>query len=549
MKVLILGGYGVFGGRLVDLLADEARLEILVAGRSLTAAETFCAARTALARLRPVQMERRDIAGLLRTERPELAIDASGPFQTYDDPYAVPHACLAAGADYLDLADGADFVDGIGALDDAARAAGRFVLSGVSSFPVLTAAVLTEISREMEVTGLRGGIAPSPFAGVGRNVLRAVLGYAGKPVGILRGGVRRSERALVSSWSAVVAPPGHVPLKRLRFSLVEVPDLRALPKAFPTLRDLWMGAAPQPGFWHAMLSALAALRLPGMTALTPLAEFVLNRFTWGEHRGGMVIAAEGRRDGRRMRMEWHLVAEADDGPMIPSMACEGIVRAMLAGKRPVPGARSGIGALTLGDYEALFAGRRIHAGWRRSDDGPLYRQLLGDAFAALPAPVQALHSPGTHAVWSGEAEVTRAKGVMAGLVARLFGFPRSGQAVPLSVTFSTDATGRETWDRLFDGRKMRSTQEAGRGAWQHLLVERFGPFAFALALVPEAGHLHLVGRGWRIFGLPLPRWLMPGGEAWETAAGEKFRLHVEIRLPLVGPVVCYDGWLLPETPL
>lgn len=54
MKVLIIGGYGTFGGRLVDLLADESRLEITLAGRNLKAAEQFCAARKSNAKLYPL---------------------------------------------------------------------------------------------------------------------------------------------------------------------------------------------------------------------------------------------------------------------------------------------------------------------------------------------------------------------------------------------------------------------------------------------------------------------------------------------------------------
>ena len=42
MKVLILGGYGVFGGRLARLLKDEAGLTIVLAGRSLAKAEAAC---------------------------------------------------------------------------------------------------------------------------------------------------------------------------------------------------------------------------------------------------------------------------------------------------------------------------------------------------------------------------------------------------------------------------------------------------------------------------------------------------------------------------
>jgi uncharacterized protein YbjT (DUF2867 family) len=47
MKLLIVGGYGTFGGRLAELLADEARLTIYIAGRNAQAAEKFCAERQA----------------------------------------------------------------------------------------------------------------------------------------------------------------------------------------------------------------------------------------------------------------------------------------------------------------------------------------------------------------------------------------------------------------------------------------------------------------------------------------------------------------------
>ena len=43
MRLLIVGGYGVFGGRLARLLSDEPRLTLIVAGRSLAKAQAFCA--------------------------------------------------------------------------------------------------------------------------------------------------------------------------------------------------------------------------------------------------------------------------------------------------------------------------------------------------------------------------------------------------------------------------------------------------------------------------------------------------------------------------
>jgi N-acetyl-gamma-glutamylphosphate reductase len=54
VKVLVIGGYGVFGGRLVQLLEDEPRLNLLVAGRCAARADAFVRSRrTTAAELTP----------------------------------------------------------------------------------------------------------------------------------------------------------------------------------------------------------------------------------------------------------------------------------------------------------------------------------------------------------------------------------------------------------------------------------------------------------------------------------------------------------------
>ena len=548
MKILVLGGYGVFGGRLAQLLKDDPGLTLLIAGRDGQKAHAFCETLGGAAQALPLALDRSDIAAALAQQRPDLVVDASGPFQAYgDDPYLVPKAAIAARVPYLDLADGADFVAGIGALDASARAAGVFVLAGVSSFPVLTDAVLTAMERHLQVTELVGGIAPSPYAGVGKNVLRAVLGYAGAPVRLWRQGKPATGIGLGDSRIATVAVPGKIPLHPLRFSLVDVPDLRVIPAAHPGLQSLWIGAAPQPRFLHRALTLMAVarakLRLPSLAPLTPLAHWLLNLHPMGEHRGGMFLAARGLRDGQPASLSWHLLAEGDDGPLIPSMAVALLVGKMQQGLAPNPGARAGIGSLTLDDYATAFAERSILTGWRRDKPTEPYSRILGPVFSDLPALMQALHRPGKLAVWTGRANVACGKGLLARLVAALFRFPKAGQDQPVSVTFTTDAQGRETWARRFGARLMRSTQEAGTGRDEALIVERFGPFRFGLALDWDGSRLQIIPRRWGIGRLPLPRFLMPHGPAWEEVKDDRFRFHVEIILPLIGPVVRYEGWL------
>jgi hypothetical protein len=77
------------------------------------------------------------------------------------------------------------------------------------------------------VDAVIGGIAPSPYANVGINVIRAIASYAGRPVATGRGGA--TSYALIDSRRYTVAPPGRLPLFPIRFSLVDVPDRYVLP--------------------------------------------------------------------------------------------------------------------------------------------------------------------------------------------------------------------------------------------------------------------------------------------------------------------------------
>jgi hypothetical protein len=548
MRILILGGYGVFGGRLAELLSDLANVELLIAGRDLSRAEAFCAKYVGQARVIPFRLDRRDIAESLRTERPNLVVDASGPFQDYGEHrYGVIEACIAARVDYVDFADAADFVFGVAALDESAKAAGVFVLSGVSSFPVLTAAVLREMARTMEIVAVEGGIAPSPYAGIGLNVMRAVVGYAGEPVKLWRDSKPGQGVGLAESMRFTVAVPGRLPLKNIHFSLVDVPDLQVIPPEHPAMTDIWMGAGPVPEFLHRVLNLLAKARhrwhLPSLVPMSRLFYGVLNRMRFGEHRGGMFVRVRGTADGKAVIRSWHLLAEGDDGPYIPSMAIEAIVRKLLVGDRPTPGARPATRALELADYETLFAGRSIFTGFRSDESSePLYRQVLGSAFDALPSRLKELHGSSAPRRWSGQAEVRHGSGLLARVIRALLGFPQAAASVPVTVTFSPEG-GAERWVRSFDGKDFSSLQSLGTGRTEHLLVERFGVASFALALVLDSGKLSLIPRRWSLLGIPMPTFLLPRGASFEYEEAGRFYFDVEISAPVVGLIVTYKGSL------
>ena len=552
MKLLIVGGYGTFGGRIVELLENDARLTLIVAGRSAQSAQAFCAARGVIAaRLVPAVFDRdRDLATQLKALAPDVVVDASGPFQDYGArAYALVEACIAAGVHYMDLADGSAFVAGVARFDAEARAGGVYVLSGVSSFPVLTAAVVRMLAAPLtRVDEISGGIAPSPFAGVGENVIRAIASYAGQPVAYLGRTAKVIGRPFRQQRRYTIAPQGRLPLRNTLFSLVDVPDLRVLSALWPQARRVWMGAGPVPEILHRVLIFCAWLVSFGivrsLSPLAPLMHWATNHLRWGEHRGGMFVEVKGAdAAGPRVR-SWHLLAEGRDGPLIPSMAVQAVMLRHLDGTLPQAGARACVTDIELEDYERLFASRTIYGGVREqpAKDTLLYERILGDAYAALPESLRVMHKGVLRA--EGRGSVERGANPLAWLAGLVASFPPACTDAPVSVAFDITPQG-EVWRRDFNGHRFKSYQYEGRGRSERLIVERFGAMEFAMALVWDGAQLNLVLRRWRVLGIPMPLWLAPRVRAHERENGGAFNFFVEISHPLTGLIVRYRGWLKP----
>lgn len=555
MKIIVLGGYGIFGGRLCHLLAPNIHITLYVAGRSFKRAQEFCQTLPLGAERIPLQFDRdQDMAKQMRQIQPDLLIDASGPFQTYGaDPYRLVKACLAHNVNYMDFADGSDFVKDIQQFDEQAKSKNLFILSGVSSFPVLTAAVVRHLSHDLhQITAIRGGIAPSPFAVVGLNVMRAISAYAGKPVNLLRDGRSTSAYALTEGMRYTIAPPGRMPLNKTYFSLVDVPDLQVLPELWPEVQDIWMGAGPVPEILHRLLNALAWLvRLRILPSLTPFAWLflrVLSILRWGEHRGGMFVEIDGvKQDGEKVTRSWHLLAEGDDGPFIPCMALQALVNRTLDGKRPPVGARPASKDLELDDYDRLFQRRTIYIGQREAaldySSTSIFKTLLGNSWAELPKPIQDIHDTAGNARMAGLANVERGAGLLAHMIALLFRFPLAGKQIPVDVLI-TKTQGREIWRRTFGGRSFSSVLSKGTGHADMLLTERFGPFTFQITLLVDDEKLRYIIRSWKFCGMPLPRAWAPRGDSYESSKNGIFGFNIEITHPLAGLVVKYSGELV-----
>lgn len=529
MKVLILGGYGVFGERLARLLVRDGH-EVTVAGRDAVKAQRLadelgCAA---------LRMDRRTDLHLLAGH--QVVVDAAGPFHAYgDDPYRLPRAAIAAGLHYLDLADNAAFCAGIAALDAEARAAGVCVLSGLSSVPALSSAAVRALSGDEVPQVIDTAILPGNRSPRGVSVMTSILSQVGLPMQVWRGG--RWTRATGWSEPRRYRLPGGLVRQGWQ---IEVPDQVLFPAHFGA-RSVQFRAGLELAVMRYGLAVFAALRRWFRVPVTPL---VVRGFKlaadllapFGSGRGGMsvmVIVAQERRF-------WRLLAEDADGPFIPSVATRALLRRAAL---PV-GARPALEAITLAEAEAAMSDLRVRMERVIEPALPLFARVLGADFETLPEAIRASHQTADVSHWRGRASVQRGEDLWSRFLARLFGFPPQSEDVAVEVTKTVTAKG-ETLQRRFGSSIFRSRLAPSDQG----MTESFGPFTFLLGLKAEAGALHYPVISGRFGPLPLPHWLLPVSIAREQVIDGRFCFDVKILAPVTrGLLVHYRGWLAEAGP-
>ena len=237
-RVLLIGAAGVFGSRLAEGLARNG-FELVLAGRDAGRAEVEAAALlTAFSDAvgEAVALDTRTLtAADLTATGARIVVDAAGPFQGAEP--RVARAAIAAGLHYVDLADGRDFVAAFTALDAAARAAGVVALTGASSTPALSNAVLDDLTRGWRrIDAVEVGISPGARAPRGPSVTRAILSWLGRPVRVFEDGAWRER----TGWGGLTRRD-FGPAGTRWLSLCETPDLDILPARFrPTRGAVFM---------------------------------------------------------------------------------------------------------------------------------------------------------------------------------------------------------------------------------------------------------------------------------------------------------------------
>ncbi|MDI3399218.1 saccharopine dehydrogenase NADP-binding domain-containing protein [Pseudomonas sp. V88_4] len=356
LRVLVVGGYGNFGSIVSRHLIEMPDIELVISGRdpqklahkvdelkarSGVVCESWCG-----------NAMRAGFDAALKSLNIQLVIHTGGPFQGQS--YAVAEGCIGAGVHYCDLSDCRTFVNDIGILDTRAKQAGVAILSGCSSVPTLSSALIDEQRhRFSRIDSIEHGISSSAKM-PGLSTVEGVLAYAGKPIRQLRNGQVHE----VAGWlDLTLRKMPHLGVRVL--ANVDVPDMDIFAKRYGAgTLSFKAGAGLKLGGVANGLFALAR-RFGAFRDHLPWAARLHRWGTWferfGDGNSAMYIDVTGLGiDGKPLAMTVQLTARNDKGPEIPSCAAVALAAKIAQGYQPEAGARPCVGEVSVDEYMAAI---------------------------------------------------------------------------------------------------------------------------------------------------------------------------------------------------
>ncbi|PIR38117.1 MAG: saccharopine dehydrogenase [Alphaproteobacteria bacterium CG11_big_fil_rev_8_21_14_0_20_39_49] len=350
-KILVLGGYGNFGWRISRAFAKDG-IPFVIAGRSeqkaLKLADSLQKQYPSAKIETAIFDVNSELEPQLESIKPKVVINTCGPFQTAD--YSVAETCVKCGVNYIDLADGRDFVNGIKSLDKQAKEAGVLVISGASTVPGLSSAVLEEYKNEFsEIDSLIFGIAPGAKAPRGLATTKAILTYVGKPLKPFAG-----SQSKVYGWQDLYRQK-YPEIGTRWMANCEIPDLDLLPEKYG-IKSIRFSAGMESSLLHLsiwLISWLVRLGLP--VNLPKHAEFLWklsNIFDpMGTVDGGMHMLIKGKdKDGNKHERNWFIIGKKNEGPNIPTIPAIIIAKKIITVELNESGAMPCVGMVTLAEY-------------------------------------------------------------------------------------------------------------------------------------------------------------------------------------------------------
>jgi hypothetical protein len=360
-RVLIIGGYGNFGKFIARRLAQEKDLQLIIAGRSYN--QAFAFAQTLVATSKPEALALDIHAGLtdtLNQIRPDIVIHTSGPFQK--QAYTVAQACLDCRVHYIDLADAREFVAEFHQLHHAAQAAGVWLISGASSVPCLTAALVDHYRpRFSHLDALDYGISTAQKTTRGLATTAAILSYTGQPFMTRLQGQSQQ----FYGWQGLRRRYYHG-LGWRWLGYCNIPDLSLFPKRYPDLKTLRFYAGMELSWLHLGLwglSWLVRLKLIGqLERWAPiLLKLSLSFDKLGTANSAFHLELTGLNQyGNKQKICFELLALDGDGPYIPCMPAILLAQKLARGALSGSGAQACVGLIDRDEYLGALKSLKIH---------------------------------------------------------------------------------------------------------------------------------------------------------------------------------------------
>ncbi len=362
--IVVIGGTGHFGRRICRRLIGEPNSRLVVTSRSEDKAQKLVSALqagTANYQIEAAALDQTsaDFETNLRALNPDVVIHTAGPYQGQD--YRVARACIHCGAHYIDLADGREFVAGFKQLHDEAQKRGVLLVSGASTLPGLSSAVIDAMSSTFDVVScIEISIAPAHQTPRGSGTIAAVMSYCGKPFKVLEQG-RWTTRY---GWQDLRIQ--HYPALGKRLSAAcDVPDLSLLPIYVNGCETVTFHAALEAWWEQLALWIMAWFARAGVIRNWDKHAPSFHRLSqrlekFGSEKGGMHIRLTGLDlNNKPKESAWYLTAYNNHGPEIPPSPALVLARKLVRGQLSIRGAVPCLGLMSLAEFADEVSGFEI----------------------------------------------------------------------------------------------------------------------------------------------------------------------------------------------
>lgn len=346
-RILILGGYGTFGRRISRAISVIPSAECVIGGRRPSKAGEFAGGNTTI-----MAVNIHDPASLRRALDGVFAVvNTVGPFQSHD--YSVAETCVGMGIHYVDLADARAHVDGITRLNRRAQQQNCLIVSGASTVPAVSAALVDMLASEFDrISDIHSCISPGNKNPRGVATVRAILSYTGHSFRIKENGRWRH----AYGWSEpekVVFPQ---PVGERRVYLCDVPDLDIFPARYDAQTVSFRAGLELNLFNHGLAILGRARRwgwIKNLTGWAPGLIAASHLFRgFGGVAGGMRVLVRGRKNGEEIQRSAFLIARDANGPAIPCSPSVALIRKWVEHGVPDTGAVPCVGQLTWDEIKA-----------------------------------------------------------------------------------------------------------------------------------------------------------------------------------------------------